>query len=590
MSKKAAIYLRVSTIDQNYERQEMELKALVEFEGYELVYIFEEKKSAVLDMDTREELTKMRQLTKADVDKIYVWDITRLSRNSKDFVSLIEEFIEKGICLYFKNERLITLDDEGNVHPMTKLQLYILGVFAQMDVDNFKAKSKSGKERSLAIGNSYTYNAPYGYEIVDKRLYVKEDEAKTVRMFYEYYTQGKSLTEVEHILNANIEQNPTRKGHLWTKAMMFKMLMNPVYKGEPEYTNLIKDKNGKVVDKVTRVFKAPAIVDKAIWEKAQKQKELNKTYVDKGRERRALLRGLLICGSCGKPYNVAATGRGFINYLCSDRRASVNTKIGCKNGSMSVGYLDYICWEAIKDIYNYQNFKEKFVEEKERCQKNLEDNLLQIQHFIKLKLEQDKQIAKIRHGYKLGIYDDMSAVKDLEECNVAKNKYDRRISELEAENLVLKAKIEQDFSRYQIPDIEPSFDEKKTIFKDLIEEAKLYKCGTFRKIVQLTLKMGLSFNICYDGNRMVNKYFVVDDSTVTLSRLPENLKSVIPADIQSEIKDFTVTSNNNELFGSEVFGEYSFEELWKIMGEYGYLKKLPVLDKAQSFQIRKSKE
>lgn len=240
MSKKAAIYLRVSTIDQNYERQEMELKALVEFEGYELVYIFEEKKSAVLDMDTREELTKMRQLTKADVDKIYVWDITRLSRNSKDFVSLIEEFIEKGICLYFKNERLITLDDEGNVHPMTKLQLYILGVFAQMDVDNFKAKSKSGKERSLAIGNSYTYNAPYGYEIVDKRLYIKEDEAKTVRMFYEYYTQGKSLTEVEHILNANIEQNPTRKGHLWSKAMMFKMLMNPVYKGEPEYTNLIR--------------------------------------------------------------------------------------------------------------------------------------------------------------------------------------------------------------------------------------------------------------------------------------------------------------------------------------------------------------
>ena len=205
-----------------------------------------------------------------------------------------------------------------------------------------------------------------------------------------------------------------------------------------------------------------------------------------------------------------------------------------------------------------------------------------------MKLEQDKQIAKIRHGYKLGIYDDMSAVKDLEECNVAKNKYDRRISELEAENLVLKAKIEQDFSRYQIPNIEPSFDEKKTIFKDLIEEAKLYRCGTFRKIVQLTLKMGLSFNICYDGNRMVNKYFVVDDSTVSFSRIPGNLNFLVPTDVKEEVKDFTVTSNNNELFGEEIFGEYTFEELWRIMDKYGYLKNLPMLDRTQSFQPRKS--
>lgn len=582
MRKKAAIYLRVSTIDQNYERQEMELKALVEFEGYELVYIFEEKKSAVLDMDTREELTKMRQLTKADVDKIYVWDITRLSRNSKDFVSLVEEFIEKGICLYFKNERLITLDDEGNVHPMTKLQLYILGVFAQMDVDNFKAKSKSGKERSLAIGNSYTYNAPYGYEIVDKRLYIKEDEAKTVRMFYEYYTQGKSLTEVERILNANFDQNPTRKGYLWSKAMLFKMLMNPVYKGEPVYTNLIRDKNGKVVDKFTRVLKAPAIVDKAIWEKAQKQKELNKTYVDKGRVRRALLRGLLMCGSCRKPYNVAATGRGFMNYICSDRRASVNTKVGCKNGGMSVGYLDNICWEAIKDIYNYKNFKDKFLIEKEKNRNQLDLNMKQIQYHIKQKLEQDKQITNIRKGYKLGLFDDASAVKDMDECKGTKEKLDKLILELEAANLVLKAKLEQDFSRYQIPDSEPSYEEKKAIFKDLIEEARIYSYGFYKRTIQLALKMGLTFNICYNGNQTIRKYFVVDDATVTFSRLPDKFKGMLPVDMQA--KDFTVTSNNNELFGEEVFGEYSFEELWDIMKKYGYLKQLPVLDLMYSHQ------
>ena len=139
MERKAAIYLRVSTTDQNYERQRDELEATVKYEGYKLVKVYEEKKSAVLDMDTREELTKMRQLSKADVDAIFFWDVTRLSRKSIDFITLVEEFSNKGICLYFKNERLTTLQDNGEMHPMAKLQLYILGVFAQMDAENLKA-------------------------------------------------------------------------------------------------------------------------------------------------------------------------------------------------------------------------------------------------------------------------------------------------------------------------------------------------------------------------------------------------------------------------------------------------------------------
>lgn len=577
MKKKAAIYLRVSTVDQNYERQEMELKALVEFEGYELAYVFEEKKSAVISMDTREELTKMRQLTNQEVDKIYFWDITRLSRNSKDFVSLVEEFIEKRICLFFKNENLLTLDENGDVHPMTKLQLYILGVFAQMDAENFKAKAKSGKERSLAIGNSYTYNAPYGYYLENKQLHIHDEEARVVRMIFDYYINGKSLKEVEYILNSQNFPSKKKDGRgLWCKYGLFRIISNPVYKGEPEYTNRTRNKEGKIVSTVTRTFTAPAIVDKAIWEKAQERKKLNKNYIAKGTEMQGLLRGILVCGYCGKPYGMAAPNYKYISYTCSDRKASINTRVNCKNGSMVTGYLDYICWEAIKGIYNYKSFKEKFLQEKEKNQNQLDLNLKQIQYHIKQKLEQDKQISNIRKGYKLGLFDDASAVKDMDECKATKEKLDKLILELEAANLVLKAKLEQDFSKYQIPDCEPSYEEKKAIFKDLIEEARIYSYGFYKRTIQLVLKMGLTFNICYNGNQKIRKYFVVDDATVTFSRLPYKFKNMLPVEMQA--KDFTVTSNNNELFGEEVFGEFSFEELWDVMDKYGYLKKLPTLN------------
>lgn len=45
------------------------------------------------------------------------------------------------------------------------MYLYLLGVFAQMDAENLKAKMKSGKEAALLKGNSYTNIAPFGYEL-----------------------------------------------------------------------------------------------------------------------------------------------------------------------------------------------------------------------------------------------------------------------------------------------------------------------------------------------------------------------------------------------------------------------------------------
>jgi len=96
--KKAAIYLRVSSNDQDYERQGVELRQLAKALGYEIIDVYEEKASAVHDMDTRVELTKMRKLKREDVERIFIWDISRLSRKATNFIALVTEFAEKGIA------------------------------------------------------------------------------------------------------------------------------------------------------------------------------------------------------------------------------------------------------------------------------------------------------------------------------------------------------------------------------------------------------------------------------------------------------------------------------------------------------------
>lgn len=584
--KRAAIYLRVSTTDQNYERQRMELKALAKALGYEIKYVFEEKKSAVLNMDTREELTKMRKLTKEDVDRIFIWDITRLSRKSIDFINLVNEFSEKGICLHFKDKNIETLDNNGKLSAMATLYLHILGAFAQMDAENLKAKFLSGKERSLAIGNSYTYNAPYGYYLKDKKLCIKEEEAKIVRQFYNWYIEGKTLKEIEIMLNAN--KVPTKSGVLWSKSMVFQMLKNPVYKGEPIYINKRKDENGKKEAIKVRTFSAPVIVEPVIWEMAQNQRVKNRSFADKRKNvSNAILRGLLTCGRCGRACIVGFTGIGYENYFCGDRRASINTKTGCKNGGINAFYLDYVVWEAIKNIYAYKSFKEKFNEEREKNIKQLEDNKRQIEKYINTKAEQEGEKQKVRKGYRLGIYDDSSAADAMAEINSTINKIEQLILELEANNKLLERKINQKEEKYNFEDKQLTYKEKALIAKDLIESIKIHTISFYEKIVTVELYMGLQYNLLINTNSGIRKYAIVDDGTVTFNNPFKNNNFLSSKNIDIKIPDFDVTSNNNELFGEEILGGYSFKEIWKILDRYGYLKELPAIDKAYLHKEKK---
>ena len=429
MTKKAAIYLRVSSIDQNYERQEIELKALAKCLGYEVKYIFEEKRSAVLKMDTRDELTQMRKLTKNEIDRIFIWDITRLSRRAIDFITLINEFTDKGICLHFKDKNIITLDEDGKQDMFVSMYLYILGLFAQMDAENLKAKMRSGRERGLAIGHAYTGCAPYGYKLINKQLYIDEKEAETVRAIFNNYVDGKSIQHIIDILNSN--KIPTRTGILWTRNSIYAIITNPVYKGKPELTSITKrDENKKPLEKITRVFKAPVIIESPIWDEAQVQRKKHKSFIDKSKEREALLRGILQCGNCGKAYCTAINGSGVPTYICSDNRANINQKLNCKNGGVACYFLDSICWQTIKDIYAYKNFQDTFTKEKAKNQQLLQENQTQINNFIDKQIELDKENERVNKGYRIGIYTDSEAIRAKGEINNNKARYEKMIEEL----------------------------------------------------------------------------------------------------------------------------------------------------------------
>lgn len=571
--KKAAIYLRVSTSDQNYDRQNVELRALANALGYEVVYVFEEKKSAVLKMDTREQLTEMRKLTKKDVDRIFIWDITRLSRRAIDFISIINEFADKGICVHFKDKNIITLEDDGSLNALTGMYLYLLGVFAQMDAENLKAKLKSGKEAALLKGNSYTNIGAFGYSIRDKHLYINEDEAQYVRMAFQLYKEGKDTQYIADIFNANkVPLKSKRTDIVWVKGTISQILKNTVYYGKGKREQIIRKVTEDTPAEVNvRYFDAPAIISKELYEECRRVATRNICKQDKSRKIICLLRGLLICGLCGK-YYVLGNNNKQREYRDGDIRANVNNRIGCKNGSIKASIADDLVWRSIKGIYKYNKYKEKCLEEKEKNKIELEQNEVSIIELEKEIATYDNQIARLNKSYLKGLFSDEEFAKEKLSINADKTRLERIIEEIRAKNLILTDRINADYNYANLINRELSAEEKKQICNDLIDNVKMYSYGLNKKLLQINLKLGITYNLLVNTHYRINSYCIVDNGIITFNNPFENNKFLLDCNIEVELPDFEVTATDNELFEGEVFGGYSFDEIWDIMNNYDYVK------------------
>jgi DNA invertase Pin-like site-specific DNA recombinase len=131
-------YRRVSTIDQNLDRQDMS----------GLDRIFEDKASGK-DTD-RVALQNMIAFVRTG-DEILVHSIDRLARDLRDLQSIITTLNEKGVSVEFISERLLFSGDASD--PFAQLQLQIIGSVAQFERAIIRKRQAEGiakaKERGV---------------------------------------------------------------------------------------------------------------------------------------------------------------------------------------------------------------------------------------------------------------------------------------------------------------------------------------------------------------------------------------------------------------------------------------------------------
>ena len=177
METRAVIYARVSTIGQDYQRQLAELKAYASKMNYKVVKEFTEKVSGAKKIAEREALADLLKYVEENkVDKVLIYECSRLSRRAVDFLQVVEYLTERGISVYIHQNGLETLQKDGNVNPIAQLVLGILAQFKSMERSLIRSRMESGyhhyRQNGGRVGRKVGYRksedelrAQYGKEI-----------------------------------------------------------------------------------------------------------------------------------------------------------------------------------------------------------------------------------------------------------------------------------------------------------------------------------------------------------------------------------------------------------------------------------------
>lgn len=199
---KAIIYARVSTAGQDYDRQLAELKQYADRVGYEVVKTFSEKISGAKKVEERQAMTELLNYVEANkVDKVLIYECSRLSRRAVDFLSIIEIFNEKKISLYIHQNGLETLLPNGDINPIATLVLGILAQFNSMERNLIRSRMESGYNNFR--NNGGVVGRKIGYRKTAEQM--KEEYAEEIRLL----KKGYSLRNIAKITTTSV--NTLRK-------------------------------------------------------------------------------------------------------------------------------------------------------------------------------------------------------------------------------------------------------------------------------------------------------------------------------------------------------------------------------------------
>jgi len=144
----------------------------------------------------------LHDIKQKKIDKVWVWEQSRLSRRNRDTENILYMFQKHNIELWEKDKK-IDLDD-----PQTKLLRGVIGAFSEFERSLTVGRTTRGLKHIIDNGER-SYQAFYGYESVSKNKEGKaiwqivESQLNVVKFTYQELLKGSSYKKILYSLYDN---------------------------------------------------------------------------------------------------------------------------------------------------------------------------------------------------------------------------------------------------------------------------------------------------------------------------------------------------------------------------------------------------
>ena len=143
--KRAALYLRVSTVDQNLDTQLLDLRQMAAQRGYQVVAEYRDQISGT--KARRPGLGDlMRDARRGKFDVVLTWASDRIARSVKHFLEVLDELNRLNIEFVSFREQI----DTGG--PLGRAIVVIIGAIAELERNLIVERVKAGMRRARLEG------------------------------------------------------------------------------------------------------------------------------------------------------------------------------------------------------------------------------------------------------------------------------------------------------------------------------------------------------------------------------------------------------------------------------------------------------
>jgi putative DNA-invertase from lambdoid prophage Rac len=146
LGQRAALYCRVSTVDQSCARQERDLAAFAARAGYEVVGVFKETGSGVkLDRAERKKVIALAQ--RREIDAVLVTELSRWGRSTLDLLHTLKELESWRVSVIAMNGLAFDL-----ATPHGRMMATIIAGIADFERELLQERIRSGIAAAKARG------------------------------------------------------------------------------------------------------------------------------------------------------------------------------------------------------------------------------------------------------------------------------------------------------------------------------------------------------------------------------------------------------------------------------------------------------